>query len=700
MLDRLFTTGSLRPEDMTRFVVVPSLDEEPTATLIAPAHWSLEAADSFRQALSPAIPSERKAAEENTVPSWLWRRTPRGTESVPEKSVMDVLSRIAGAATYRGWKLGLWDNEIEASVFFDEIRAVLLTRRLVLDPTDMARMGLDWAYGLPAPAAAPAAHAATPETLVIQNETVDAILRQKQPLARGKWARFCENSQTRTLSHVAFADTIAEWNAIPAPTKAPRAVLNLQAFRQSDGSIDSTGLQQTARLAVLLLELHYDTLGQPADETRPLALGFANLSGLLLSLGLPYDSRQGREAAAALATIITSAATSASAHIASRLGPCAAFGKTREVALRALRNRLRAAFGEENDYEHLSVRPQTLTIDSGVDLVLISAARYGAEEAADAATAHGLRHLQITSLFEANGCLSLLDASTLGIEPETVLARDYALGNGDFTRRAHPALALALSSLGYDAADIQAAEKHVTGYRTLIAAPGVSAALLAQKGFDPMVLARLEKALQRAGSLREIFTPWILGAEFCRRVLKLSAKDMNDPALDILRRLGFSPREIAAAESFACGHRTLRGLAEIADEHRAIFAAREDLTPESQIEMAAAVQGFISGEVALTLTIPSTLPGEARGNLIFKAWELGLKSMSIYQEEPAPSMLGKMASASIIKRKTQSRAAGKAASEPTRKKRPAPIASTETSAGKSEIAINLKTKPTLKEKRG
>ena len=95
MLDRLFTTGSLRPEDMTRFVVVPSLDEEPTATLIAPAHWSLEAADSFRQALSPAIPSERKAAEENTVPSWLWRRNPRGTESVPEKSVMDVLSRIA-----------------------------------------------------------------------------------------------------------------------------------------------------------------------------------------------------------------------------------------------------------------------------------------------------------------------------------------------------------------------------------------------------------------------------------------------------------------------------------------------------------------------------------------------------------------------------------------------------------------------------
>ena len=703
MLNRLFTTGSLRPEDMTRFVHAASLEGSSAATLIAPMEWSIEAADSFRAALAQSIPSERSVLEENTMPSWLWRRQAKGTGRSVEKSVTDVFDRIAGAAAYRGWKNGLWDNEVEASVFFDELRATLLTRRLTLAPADMARMGLDWAYGIEcANTAAPTEHKAVSETLLLQNETIDAILRHKQPLARGKWARFCENSQTRCISHVAFADTISEWDTIPTSTTAPRAMINLQAFRQSDGSFDITGLQQTARLAVLLLELHYDTLGLPQQTTRPLAIGFSNLAGLLLSLGLAYDSRPARETAAALAAIITSTATTTSAHIASRLGPCAAFGGHRETTLRTLRNRLRAAFGEENDYERLSVRPQTLTIDSGVDLVLISAARYGAEEAADAAAAHGLRHLQVTSLFAADAFLPLLDASSQGTDAEACLTRDYALGNDDFIRRAHPSVALAMEKLGHDRADIKAAELHLTGYRTLVAAPGVSQAILASKGFDPMTLVRLEKAIQKAGSLREIFTPWILGTEFCRRILKLTSKDLSNPSLDILRHLGFSQREIEAANAFACGHSNLRGLSEIEESSRAIFATREDLTPEAQIKMAAAVQGFISGETGLTVSIPASVVAEARGNLLLTAWELGLKSITIHQMEQTPNLLVKAAAMQqLMKRQTKSRSSDKTPAV-IRKKRAPLIGSSARGTGKSEIALNLKSKSgksSLKEKR-
>lgn len=698
MLNRLFTTGSLRPEDMTRFVHAPTLDNESAATLVAPMEWSLEAADAFRQALASKVPAERSAVEENTMPSWLWKRRARTQADTAEKSVTDVFDRIAGSAAYRGWKLGLWDNEIEASIFFDEVRAVLLTRRLVLAPSDMAKMGLDWAYGMESPATEKHFAAQASETLVLQNETIDAILRQKQPLARGKWTRFCENSQTREVSRVVFADTVSEWDSIPCPENAPRAMLNLMAFRQSDGSIDVTGLQQTARLAVLLLDLHYDALGQASDGTRPLAISFGNLAGLLLSLGMSYDSRQAREAAAALACIITSTAASTSAHMASRLGTCASFGSNREISIRSLRNRLRAAFGEENDFERLSVRPQTLTIDSGIDLVLIAAARYGAEEAADSAAAHGLRHLHLTSLFPAAEFLALMDASTQGIDPEFSLARDYALGNDCFIRRAHPAIAMGMDKIGHDVADVKAAQLHITGYRTLVAAPGVSHALLAAKGFDGITMAKIEKALQKAGSLREVFTPWILGAEFCRRILKMSAKDIENPAFDILRHLGFSQREVMAANAFACGQNNLRGLGEIDAAHRAIFATREDLPPESMIKMAAAVQGFISGEVNLTLPVPASVVAEARGSLLLMAWELGLKTITLYQEVQSANLLSK--NSTLVKRKTKSMGAGEAPQNGMRKKRAPLIGPTNRGAGKSGLALTAKGKTTSKEKRG
>lgn len=211
------------------------------------------------------------------------------------------------------------------------------------------------------------------------------------------------------------------------------------------------------------------------------------------------------------------------------------------------------AFGEENDYERLSVRPQTLTIDSGVDLVLISAARYGAEEASDAAAAHGLRHLQVTSLFAADAFLPLLDASSQGTDAETCLTRDYALGNDDFIRRAHPSVALAMEKLGHDRADIKAAELHLTGYRTLVAAPGTSQAILASKGFDAIwrVLKRRFKKPEVCARFSRL---GFWARDSCRRILKLTSKDLSNPSLDILRHLGFSQREIEAANAFACGH--------------------------------------------------------------------------------------------------------------------------------------------------
>ncbi|MGE0109773.1 MAG: hypothetical protein AB7S81_08455 [Bdellovibrionales bacterium] len=647
-IDRLFTTGSLRPEDMVRTKTCLVADER--IGLNVPEGWSLEAAEAFSAALHPSMPSATQTTEENTVPSWLWSRRPAtATTRHAEDSVMAVFHRIAGAAAYRGWKAGLWKDEIEASVFYDEARAALLTRRMAFAPEAMAQMGLDWAYGEPLSLAC-AKKKTSLDTLILQNEEIDNILSQSHTTTHNKWHKFCEESRYKDLTNIAFADTLHEWDTRPCPASAPRIQINLLAFCQADGSVDTSGLQQTAKLAVLLAELHEDVWRW--EEERPLAIGFTNLAALLMSLGIPYDSAAARTTAAAIAAIISGTATCTSAKLAERLGSSSRFSQKKEGILRTLRNRLRACFGEETDYEKLSVIPQTITLESGADLVLISAARHACEKALEFVATKGLRHLQVTSLFTDHNFASLLDSSAQGTEAENALIRDYQQEDGSFHRCAVPAIALGMQLRGYDKADCEAIQEHLIGARTLIGAPGINHAFLKEKGFDEATLARIEANLTDASHIRQVFTPWALGIEFCQTVLGIPTDKQKDMRFDMLRYLDFTAREISVANAFCCGHENVRGAAELTKEDFEIFVSRDDLSPESQIRMAASVQPFIDGETNLTLSIPAAVVAQIRGELILMAWKMGVKNMNLALDGLPP--MEATAALHLMKRSTES----------------------------------------------
>ena len=94
----------------------------------------------------------------------------------------------------------------------------------------------------------------------------------------------------------------------------PRFVLNLPAFLDADAGFDAAGFAQAARTATRALAL-YDP-----DATR-LAVGMADLAGLLAALGLAYDSAEARAVAAALAALLQAGAAAASGDLAADLGP-------------------------------------------------------------------------------------------------------------------------------------------------------------------------------------------------------------------------------------------------------------------------------------------------------------------------------------------------------------------------------------------
>ena len=76
---------------------------------------------------------------------------------------------------------------------------------------------------------------------------------------------------------------------------------------------------------------------------RTLGLGFANLGSLLMVMGLPYDSDEGRAVAGAITAIMTGRAYHMSARMAAEWGPFPRFEANREHTLRVVRNHARAA---------------------------------------------------------------------------------------------------------------------------------------------------------------------------------------------------------------------------------------------------------------------------------------------------------------------------------------------------------------------
>src|ERR1051326_2380998 len=116
--------------------------------------------------------------------------------------------------------------------------------------------------------------------------------------------------------------------------------LNLMRFMRDDGRFDVERFKAAVRVFITAQEIIVDNASYPTDaialnshQFRPLGLGYANLGSLVMSMGLPYDSDQGRGMAAALAGIMHMHAYEQSSRIAKEMGSFEGFEATRDSML-------------------------------------------------------------------------------------------------------------------------------------------------------------------------------------------------------------------------------------------------------------------------------------------------------------------------------------------------------------------------------
>src|ERR1051326_3536096 len=113
-------------------------------------------------------------------------------------------------------------------------------------------------------------------------------------------------------------------------------------------------------ISVMMAQFPSKAIAELSYEFRTLGLGFANIGGLLMTMGLPYDSKEGRSLCGALTAIMTGVAYATSAEMAGELGTFPGYKKNTQHMLRVIRNHRRAAHGESRGYEALAVSPVPL----------------------------------------------------------------------------------------------------------------------------------------------------------------------------------------------------------------------------------------------------------------------------------------------------------------------------------------------------
>jgi len=481
--------------------------------------------------------------------------------------------------------------------------------------------------------------------------------------ARELWEQIGHAAWACADPGIQFHDTINAWHTCPAdgPIRASNpcseymflddtacnlASMNLLTFWQG-GAFRAEDYMHATRLWTLTLEISVlmaqfpsKEIAQRSYDYRTLGLGYANIGGLLMTMGLGYDSPEGRAMCGALTALMTGVAYATSAEIAGEVGAFPRYKANAAHMQRVIRNHRRAAYGEHAGYEALATPPVPLDHAHCPDPRLVALARAAWDEALRLGTAHGFRNAQATVIAPTGTIGLVMDCDTTGIEPDFALVKFKKLAGGGYFKIINRSVPAALAGLGYGPAQIEEIVAHAVGHGSLGQAPGINHTTLIGHGFGPGEIARLEAALPSAFDIRFVFNQWTLGAEFCRDVLGIPEAQLNDPGFDLLRHLGFTKAQVEAANDHACGTMTLEGAPHLKPEHYPVFdcanpcgrKGRRYLSVESHIRMMAAAQSFISGAISKTINMPNDAGIEDCLDAYRLSHRLGTKANALYRD--------------------------------------------------------------------
>ena len=246
------------------------------------------------------------------------------------------------------------------------------------------------------------------------------------------------------------------------------ASINLLKYLDDDGAFDVGAFTHTVDVVFTAQEILVGRADYPTEQIaettrafRQLGLGFANLGALLMALGLPYDSDEGRAWAAEITSLMAGTAYGASARIASRVGPFDGYAENEEPMLHVLEMHRDAS--------------QAISAADGVPADLVAASRQAWDTTIEAAHRYGVRNSQAVVIAPTGTIGLAMDCDTTGIEPDLSLVKTKKLVGGGTMSIVNQTIPRALRRLGYSPDEVDDIVAYVDKHLSIVGAPHLAA---------------------------------------------------------------------------------------------------------------------------------------------------------------------------------------------------------------------------------
>jgi ribonucleoside-diphosphate reductase alpha chain len=239
--------------------------------------------------------------------------------------------------------------------------------------------------------------------------------------------------------------------------------LNLMKYVGPNGQFDVEAFRHAVDTMILAQEIIVDNasyptqrIGENSHNFRPLGLGFANLGALLMSMGIPYDSEQGRDFAGAITAVMCGQAYLTSSRVAASTGTFSGYAPNESPFLEVIRMH-RDSVSRINRHN--------------IPAALYQGAEQCWNEAYESGRRHGYRNAQVTVIAPTGTIGFMMDCDTTGIEPDLALIKYKKLVGGGIIKIVNNTVPAALIKLGYSPDQVEKIVSHIDSTGTIEGAP-------------------------------------------------------------------------------------------------------------------------------------------------------------------------------------------------------------------------------------
>lgn len=430
---------------------------------------------------------------------------------------------------------------------------------------------------------------------------------------------------------------------------------------------DADALIHAARLAMVCADLNIERGGFPIEEIaegtykyRTTGIGFANVGGSLMALGVPYDSDEGRWIASQLCSALTAACWTTSTEMGAELGAYVEYPNSKKdlqavLRLHSAAQKLAAALPSQKDEKGLDDLIDNIIANAGVlpesqgltgtyalqallksfkspttmnaDRIAPAAplAKVASEMWDKVAKASSHRN-SFVSVMAPTGTISAplgcYDEGTTSIEPDYTLVKWKQLAGGGSLKMFNRLALEGLRSLGYQEDYVNEAALEVAGLDGLISAfQGNMDSVVNQLIVDPCE--------DQAGPVRLAWRRLISGQE-SRTEIQEKVAYISNPANNAI----LSADELMVVN----GASHIESIPWLQKKDLPVFdcAATNGngiraISPSGHVYMLGAIQPFISGASSKTVNMPVSASVQDIYDSLVMSHDLGVKCIAIFR---------------------------------------------------------------------